>query len=89
MSFLFFFIAVFGLCAVTLSMLGLPPITAISGAATAIANVGPGLGPDIGPAGNFAGLPNTAKWILAATMLVGRLELLAVFVLFTPNFWRG
>lgn len=89
MSFLFFFVAVFGLCAVTLSMLGLPPITAISGAATAIANVGPGLGPEIGPAGNFAGLPDTAKWMLAATMLVGRLELLAVFVLFTPNFWRG
>lgn len=88
MSFLFFFIVTFGLAAVMLSMIGLAPITAISGAATAIANIGPGLGPEIGPAGNFAGLPDPAKWVLTATMLLGRLELLAVLVLFTPNFWR-
>ena len=60
-----------------------------TGAATAIANVGPGLGPEIGPAGNFSALPDSAKWVLGATMLLGRLELLAVFVLFTPAFWRG
>ena len=77
------------MCAVTLSMIGLTPITAISGAATAIANVGPGLGPEIGPTGNFAGLPDSAKWVLAATMLLGRLEILAVLVLFTPTFWRS
>lgn len=89
MSFLFFFFICFGLCAVTLSMIGLEPITAISGAATAIANVGPGLGPEIGPTGSFAGLPDSAKWVLAATMLLGRLEILAVLVLFTPTFWRA
>ncbi|MEL6792166.1 MAG: TrkH family potassium uptake protein [Pseudomonadota bacterium] len=88
MSFLFFFFITFGLCAVTLSMIGLEPITAISGAATAIANVGPGLGPEIGPSGSFEGLPDSAKWVLAATMLLGRLEILAVLVLFTPAFWR-
>ena len=88
MSFLFFFFVTFGLSAVLLSMIGLAPITAISGAATAVANVGPGLGPEIGPAGNFAGLPDAAKWILTVTMLMGRLELLAILVLFTPNFWR-
>ncbi|MGB0852409.1 MAG: TrkH family potassium uptake protein [Pikeienuella sp.] len=88
MSFLFFFFVTFGLSAVTLSMIGLSPITAISGAATAVANIGPGLGPEIGPTGNFAGLPDAAKWVLTVTMLLGRLELLAVFVLFTPNFWR-
>lgn len=89
MSFLFFFFLTFGLCAVTLSMMGLAPITAISGAATAVANIGPGLGPEIGPSGNFAGLPDMAKWVLAFTMLLGRLELLSVLVLLTPKFWRG
>jgi trk system potassium uptake protein TrkH len=64
-------------------------ITAVSGAAAALANIGPGLGPEIGPAGNFAGLNDPAKWILAFTMLIGRLELMAVFVLFTAAFWRA
>lgn len=88
MSFLYFFFVAFGVTAVLLSAIGLQPITAITGAATAIGNVGPGLGPEIGPSGNFAGLPPEAKWVLAAAMLIGRLELLAVFVLFTRAFWR-
>ena len=88
MSFFYFFALTLGLFTVALSMIGLEPVTAISGAATALANVGPGLGPEIGPAGNFAGLPDSAKWTLAAAMLVGRLELLSVLVLFTPGFWR-
>lgn len=89
MSFLFFFLVCFGAIAIMLSMIGLSPITAISGAATAIANIGPGLGPEIGPSGNFAGLPDSAKWVLSFAMLLGRLELLAVLVLFTSAFWRG
>lgn len=88
MAFVFFFFITFGFSAVTLAMIGLEPITAISGAATAVANVGPGLGPEIGPTGNFAGLPDSAKWVLSFTMLAGRLEILTVFVLFTPAFWR-
>ena len=60
-----------------------------TGAATALANVGPGLGPEIGPTGNFEGLNDAAKWILIAAMLIGRLELVVVFVLFTARFWRG
>src|SRR5690606_4040756 len=86
--FLFFFLAL-GLVTVALVILGLPPVTAISGAAAALANIGPGLGPEIGPSGNFASLPAAAKWLLAITMLVGRLELLTVLVIFTPAFWRG
>lgn len=89
MSFLFFFFLTFGVCAITLSMMGVAPITAISGAASAIANIGPGLGPEIGPTGNYSGLPDMAKWVLAMTMLLGRLELLSVLVLLTPKFWRG
>jgi trk system potassium uptake protein TrkH len=69
-------------------MIGLEPITAITGAATALANVGPGLGPEIGPVGNFAGLPGSAKWVLPVTMLLGRLEIVSVLVIFTFAFWR-
>ncbi len=89
MAFLVAFMMTLAVVVVMLGMLGLEPITAISGAATALANVGPGLGPEIGPSGNFASLPDAAKWVLAMTMLVGRLELLAVYVLFTFAFWRN
>ena len=63
--------------------------TAFSGVAQALGNVGPGYGTVIGPAGNFSTLPDGAKWLLSAAMLLGRLELLTVLVLFTPTFWRG
>ncbi len=88
MSFFYVFAVTLGCVAVLLTMVGLDAVTAISGAATALANVGPGLGATIGPAGNFASLPESAKWILSATMLLGRLELLSVFVLFSRSFWR-
>jgi trk system potassium uptake protein TrkH len=64
-------------------------LSCVSGAATAIANIGPGLGDIIGPAGNFSTLNDSAKWILSAAMLVGRLEVLAVYVIFTLSFWRA
>ena len=89
MSFFFLFGFVFLALAFALSALDLDFLTAISGAATAIANVGPGLGDTIGPSGNFASLPDAAKWLMSAGMLLGRLELLTVLVLFTPGFWRG
>lgn len=89
MAFFMFFLLSLAVLSVALGMTGLDTITSISGAATALANVGPGLGAEIGPAGNFGGLNDTAKWLLAMGMLVGRLELMAVFVLFTANFWRS
>lgn len=64
-------------------------VTAFSGVVQALGNVGPGLGPIIGPAGNFASLPDGAKWLLTAAMMLGRLELLTALVLFSPTFWRG
>ncbi|HEX2255672.1 MAG TPA: TrkH family potassium uptake protein [Afifellaceae bacterium] len=88
MSFFFLYIGVFLLLAMALSLTGLDALTALSGAATAISNVGPGLGPVIGPAGNFAPLSDTAKWLLCAGMLLGRLELFTVLVLLVPAFWR-
>ncbi len=87
-AFFVMFMLTLGAVAVALALTGLDPITAISGAATAVANVGPGLGPIIGPAGNFATLNDTAKWILSFAMLAGRLELISVYVLFTVAFWR-
>ncbi len=88
MSFFFFFTVTLGVVAVALGMTGLDFITSVSGAATALGNIGPGLGSEIGPAGNFAGLGATAKWILAITMLIGRLEVMAVFTILTIQFWR-
>ena len=72
-----------------LSFVGLDLVTAFSGAATALGNVGPGLGTVIGPAGNFASLPDAAKWMLSAGMLLGRLELFTVLLMVVPRFWRA
>ncbi|KEJ90026.1 TrkH family potassium uptake protein [Sulfitobacter donghicola] len=89
MSFFMFFIVTLGVVAVALSMTGLDFVTSVSGAAAALANIGPGLGDIIGPAGNFASLNDTAKWILTIAMLLGRLELMVVYVIFTVKFWRA
>ena len=75
--------------AVLLSLTGLDLITSLSGAAAALGNIGPGLGETIGPDGNFSSLSETAKWLLIAGMLIGRLELMAVYILFTLKFWRN
>ena len=87
-AFVLIFILTFVAVATSLSLMGLDPLTALSAAAAAIANVGPGLGPEIGPSGTYAGLPIQAKWVLAFGMLLGRLEFLTVLVLFAPSFWR-
>jgi len=86
--FLFLFLGLLFLLTVALAATGLDFITALSGAATALSNVGPGLGPQIGPAGNFGGLNDTAKWLCSAAMVMGRLELLTVLVLFDWRFWK-
>lgn len=89
MSFLFLFIVSFLTFTIALLATGLDLTTAATGAATALANVGPGLGDIIGPVGNFQPLPDTAKWILSLAMMMGRLELFTVLILLTPGFWRG
>ena len=87
--FIFSFLFIFLIIAMLLSISGLDFLTAISGAASAISNVGPGLGDMIGPNGNYKTIPDLSKWILASGMLLGRLELFAVLVLFFPSFWRN
>lgn len=81
------FFVLWAITTVLLGAAGLDFITAVTGSLTALTNVGPGLGTIIGPVGNFSSLPDAAKWICAAAMLLGRLEILAVLVMFTPTFW--
>ena len=88
-AFSFLFFLVLTVTTLLLALTGLDFLTAFTGAATALANVGPGIGDIIGPAGNFATLSDSAKWILSFAMILGRLELLTVMVLLSPVFWRG
>ena len=86
--FIFSYLFIFLIISILLSISGLDFLSAISGAATAISNVGPGLGEMIGPNGNFSQVSEISKWILSFAMLLGRLEIFAVLVLFLPSFWR-
>ena len=88
LAFSFFFTITIAVLALALAMCGLDWITALTGAAATVSGVGPGMGPIIGPAGNYAGLPEIAKWLLTIGMLLGRLEILTVLVLLFPAFWR-
>ena len=88
-SFIYMYLVIFFSLTALLSLTGLDFITSISGAATSISNVGPGLGSIIGPNGNFSTLPDVSKWILSFGMILGRLELFAILVLFLPSFWRN
>ncbi len=88
MSFLFLFVVSFFTISLILELMGLDSVTAMSATGSALANVGPGLGKIVGPAGHYGTLPEAAKWVLSFAMLLGRLELFAVLVLITPHFWR-
>ena len=88
-SFIYMYLIIFFLLSALLSLSGLDFLTSISGAATSLSNVGPGLGSIIGPNGNFSSLPDVSKWILTVGMILGRLELFAILVLFLPSFWRN
>ena len=87
-SFFFIYILLFILSSVVLSFLGLDFLTALSASASAISNVGPGIGEMIGPNGNYKAINEIGKWILAFTMLFGRLEIFTILVLFSKNFWK-
>lgn len=88
-AFMFMAMGSFALLAFILGLTGLDLVTSLTGSLTALMNVGPGLGDIIGPAGNFQSLSSAAKWALCAGMLLGRLEFLSLFILFTRMFWRG
>ena len=83
-----FYIFIFVFASILFAWLGLDFISSLAVSASAIGNIGPGLGDIIGPNGNFSELTDFSKWILSAAMILGRLELFAVLVLFIPSFWR-
>ena len=87
-SFGFFFALLITVMTIFLCFIGLDFITSLSGSISSVANIGPGLGSSIGPAGNYSALPDSAKWILSMGMLMGRLEITTVLVLFTTTFWK-
>jgi len=87
-AFVLIFLLSFASLSAILTLMGLDTLTALSAAAAALANVGPGLGPIVGPSGTYASLPDGAKWVLCFGMLLGRLEFLTVLVMFSPSFWR-
>ena len=88
-SFIYLYIIIFFVISALLTLTGLNFITAISGAASSISNVGPGLGNEIGPNSNYSNLPAASKWILSVGMILGRLEIFAILVIFLPSFWRN
>ena len=88
MGFFFLYILVIIIISCLLGSLGLDFMTSLSGAASAIGNVGPGLGEMIGPNGTYAEIPNLGKLILCLGMILGRLEIFAILVMFTASFWK-
>jgi trk system potassium uptake protein TrkH len=89
MTFFFLYIITFALSALLLSFSGMDFLTCISASASAISNVGPGLGEIIGPEGNYSTLTDYSKIVLLVTMFLGRLEMLTIFILFIPSFWKN
>ena len=89
MSFFFLYILTFAVSALLLSFSGLDFLTCTSASASAISNVGPGLGEIVGPNGNYSTLTNYSKIVLILTMFLGRLEMLTIFILFIPSFWKN
>ncbi len=88
MSFFLLFAFAFMVGAVGMSYFGYDFLSSMSASIMALSNTGLGLGEIVGPAGNFAGLPDGAKWLLSFLMLLGRVELFTILVLLTPRFWR-
>ena len=87
LAFVFFYLFMFVAGAIVMTFLGVDFMEALSAVATSIGNVGPGIG-KLGPSHTFYYLPDTAKWVLAFLMLLGRLELFTIAIIFTPYFWK-
>ncbi|MFG1479680.1 TrkH family potassium uptake protein [Xanthobacter sp. V4C-4] len=87
LNFVFLYLFTFLVVGILLNLIGLDLTTAFSAAIACLANVGPGLGPVVGPSTNYASLPDSAVWVLTFTMMLGRLEIVTALVLFLPRFW--
>ena len=87
MAFIFVYFMTVVIFTLGLLASGMDFITALSATIACITNAGPGLGA-VGPADNYAALSGLQKWMCAAVMLLGRLEIFTVFILFTPDYWK-
>ncbi len=87
-GYFFLYIFVFVFLSLILAFDGQGIITSVSGAAAALANVGPGLNEVIGPSGNYSSISNFAKFFLCLGMLIGRLELFPILILLSPQLWK-
>ena len=87
MAFIFVYFMTVVIFTLGLLASGMDFITALSATIACITNAGPGLGA-VGPADNYAALSDLQKWMCAAVMLLGRLEIFTVFILFTPDYWK-
>ncbi len=87
LGFFALYLLVTGAGSLGMAALGVDPMTSVASVIACVGNIGPGLG-GVGPADNYAHLPQAGKALLAFCMLAGRLELLTVFVLFYPSAWR-
>lgn len=87
-TFIIFYLMLFGISTFGLNIMGLDGQTASSSVATCMAGIGPGIG-TVGPSSTFAHLPDLGKIELTFLMILGRLEMFTVLVLFTRNFWKS
>jgi trk system potassium uptake protein TrkH len=87
LAFVMIYLLIYGVGVFLISFTGVDFDTALGAVATCLGNIGPGLG-SVGPVNNFAHITPFGKWLLAALMLLGRLELFTVLMLFNPNFWK-
>jgi trk system potassium uptake protein TrkH len=86
-SFVLLYIFVFIIGTVILAMNGSDPVTSATSVATCMAGIGPGLG-TVGPMSNYSGIPEISKVVLSLLMIIGRLEIITVFTLFSRSFWK-
>ena len=86
-NFFFMYMMTFAVLSLAAMATGLDFLSSTSAVAQGMANAGPGLGPVVGPATNFGSIPDVAKWVVMAAMLLGRLELATVYVVLLPDFW--
>ncbi len=87
LAFAFFYLLIFSVGSVIMTMLGLDLNSAMGGVISCLGNIGPGMG-SLGPMDNFANVHDAGKWVLSFLMLLGRLELFTIMIILTPLFWK-
>jgi trk system potassium uptake protein TrkH len=86
-SFVVLYLFLFIVGTIIVAFTGVDPVTSASSVATCMAGIGPGLG-TVGPMSNYANMPEISKVVLSFLMIIGRLEIIAVFALFSRSFWK-